>query len=75
MESDWRELWHEVNDWEAEDAQVRDNMRALIRKVLEATGRAETADIREDERLNEKCAESACKVVGDRSVVQEARGR
>ena len=64
LESDWRELWHEVNDWEADDAQVRDKMRALNRKVLEVTGRAGTADIREDERLNEKCAESAYKVVG-----------
>ena len=75
LESDWRELWHEVNGREADDAQIRDKMRALNRKVLEATGRAGTADIREDERLNEKCAESAYKVVRDRYVVQEARGR
>lgn len=69
LESDWRELWHEVNDWKADDAAIRDAMRALNRRTLEATGRAGTADIREDERLNQKCAESAYKVVADRYAV------
>ena len=69
LESDWRDLWHEVNDPEADDPEVRGRMKALNRRALEATGRAGTADIREDERLNQKCAESAYKVVEDRYAV------
>ena len=66
LKSEWQELWTEVNEDEMSTADaLRENNR-LSRRILRVTSRAGVADIREDQKLNEKCAESAYRVMVDR---------
>ena len=66
LENEWRELWAEVNDSEADEAEARRRSRQLARKLLNATGWAGYADIPENRRLNEECEKAAHRVVADR---------
>ena len=66
LEIEWRELWADVNDHNADDAEVRRKNQLLARKVLEVTGWAGQADIREDQKLNEKCEDDAYRIIEDR---------
>lgn len=66
LEIEWRELWADVNEHDLDDARARRENQRLARRVLEVTGWAGRADIREDRKLNEKCEEAAHRVVADR---------
>ena len=66
LEIKWRALWRDVNREDADDVEIRNQIEQLARRALAVTGRAGDADIREDQKLNEKCAESAYEVTADR---------
>ena len=67
LEVEWRELWADINDNESNttDAEARGKNRKLALRISEVTGWAGHADIREDRKLNEKCEETAYRVVAD----------
>ena len=66
LESEWRELWHDVNHDVVDEPQLRDQLQRLARRTREVTSRAGDAGVSVDQKLNERCAESAYKVVSDR---------
>lgn len=66
LENQWRDLWSAVDQEDSDEAEVRNRIRKLGDKVLRVTARAGDSDIREDQRLNEKSAEIAYKVMTDR---------
>ena len=66
LEIQWRELWADVNELDFDDAEARHQNRRLERGIMEVTGRAGHADIREDRKLNEKCEDVAHKVIAER---------
>lgn len=66
LENRWRDLWSAVDQMDSNDAEIRDQVRKLADRTLKVTGRAGDSDIREDQRLNEKSAEIAYKVMSDR---------
>ena len=66
LEIEWRELWADVNKRDLDDADARHKNQRLARRVLEVTGRAGHADIKEDRKLNEKCEKDAYRVMRDR---------
>ncbi len=66
LETEWQELWTEINEDEIGTAEVLWKNRRLSRRILGVTSWAGVADIRENQKLNEKCAESAYKVMVDR---------
>ena len=66
LENRWRDLWSTVDREDSDEAVIRDRIRQLEEVGVRVTGRAGDADIREDQRLNEKSAETAYKVITDR---------
>ena len=66
LESEWQELWTRVNEDEMSTVAVLHENNRLSRRILGVTSRAGVADIREDQKLNEKCAESAYRVMVER---------
>ncbi len=66
LETDWQELWTEINEDEISTAEVLWKKSRLSRRILGVTSWAGVADIRENQKLNEKCAESAYRVMVDR---------
>ncbi len=66
LEIEWRELWAGVNEHDLDDAEARRKNRQLEQRILEVTGRAGHADVREDRKLNEKCEEAAYKIMAER---------
>ena len=66
LENRWRDLWSAVDRMDSNDAEIRNQVRKLADRTLRVTGRAGDSDIREDQRLNEKSAEIAYKVMTDR---------
>lgn len=66
LEIEWRELWGDANDPEADEAHVRNEIRRLARRCSEVTGWAGHADIPEDRSLNEKCEAIAYTIEAER---------
>ena len=66
LESEWQQLWTEIDEDVLSTAEVQQRNKRLSRRILRVTSWAGVADIREDQRLNEKCAESAYRVMVDR---------
>ena len=66
LESEWQQLWTEINDDALSTVEVLHRNNRLSRRILGVTSWAGLADIREDQELNEKCAESAYRVMVDR---------
>ena len=66
LETEWQELWTEINEDEIGTAEVLWKNRRLSRRIFGVTSWAGVADIRENQKLNEKCAESAYKIMVDR---------
>ena len=69
LESEWQQLWAEIDEDVLSTAEVLQRNDRLSRRILGVTSWAGLADIREDQRLNEKCAESAYRVMVDRYAV------
>ena len=63
LEVEWKDLWTNMNAGGVSDKRAMSINRELARQLLEATSWAGDADIREDRKLNEKCAEDAYKVM------------
>ena len=66
LESEWQRLWVEINEDTLSTAEVLRRNNRLSRRILGVTSWAGLADIRENQKLNEKCAESAYRVMVDR---------
>ena len=71
LESEWRELWANVNEGDLNEDEARRGNQQLERRMLAVTGRAGYADVREDRKLNEKCEKAAYKVVAERYAAWE----
>lgn len=63
LEVEWKNLWANMNAGSVSDKKAMSINQELARQLLEATLWAGDADIREDRKLNEKCAEDAYKVM------------
>ena len=64
MEIEWQALWLELET--ISDAEARRENTRLSRRIVDVTGWAGQADIREDRKLNEECEKTAYRVVTDR---------
>ena len=69
LEIEWSDLWAVINSMEVDDTEVREKNKQLEEKFLSVTGWAGQADIRVDQKLNEKCEEVAYKVVAEQYAV------
>lgn len=69
LEIEWSELWSAINSTDISDSEARELNRQLEEKSLSVTGWAGQADIRVDQKLNEKCAEVAYKVIAEQYAV------
>ncbi len=63
LEVEWKNLWANMNAGSVGDKKAMSINQDLARQLLEVTSWAGDADIREDRKLNEKCAEDAYKVM------------
>lgn len=66
LESDWEMLWLEIDDAEADDAEMRERNRDCQRTLMEVTERAGEEGITIDDKLNQRCMETAYEIMGDR---------
>ena len=64
LESDWRELWLDVDTPESTDADIRRRNTELVRRFERVTGPMD-AQVRVDQKVNVLSAESAYKVASD----------
>ena len=67
LESDWRELWLDVDAPESVDADIRRRNMELVRRFERVTGPMD-AQVRVNQKVNILSAESAYKVAGDQYV-------
>lgn len=63
LEIEWRELWAAINDADAGEREARRRNQRLARRTAAATG---WADVPEDRKLNEECAQAAHEYLADR---------
>jgi hypothetical protein len=66
LESDWEMLWLEIDDADTEDSEVRKKNRDCQRILMEVTERAGEEGITIDDKLNQRCMETAYAIMGDR---------
>ena len=69
LEIEGRELWDDIEDYNVAADGARRKKQQLERKLLEVTGRAGQADIRQDRKLNEKCEKDAYKITVERYAI------
>ena len=69
LEIEWSELWSAINSSEISDIEAREKNKRLKEKILSVTGWANQADIRIDQKLNEKCAKVAYTVIAEQYAV------
>ena len=67
LESDWRDLWLDVDAPESVDADIRRRNMELVRRFELVTGPMDT-QVRVNQKVNIMSAESAYKVAGDQYV-------
>ena len=68
VEIELKSLWSEIGSISDNEAQRRNTQ--LMRRISDATGWAGQADIREDSKLNRKCATAAYKIMEDQYAAQ-----
>lgn len=66
LESDWEILWLEIDDVDAVDSEMRQRNRDYQRLLNEVTERAGEEGITIDNKLNQKCMETAYEIMEDR---------
>ena len=63
LENEWAELWIRVNEATITNEETILRNRQLIQRITAVTGGAGYADIREDQKLNERCAADTYEVM------------
>ena len=66
LEIEFQGLWLETDNPKASDNEIRSKGKQLERRMLEVTGWAGNADVREDSKLNEKCEVIANQIMVDK---------
>ncbi len=65
LESQWRDLWIELDDVESSDIEIRRKNGQLSERISVVTDWAGLADVRDDQKLNSACEREAYQVMFD----------
>lgn len=66
LEHEWQKLWTELNSDTLTSAEVLRKNDRLAQRITEVTSWADLADVREDQKLNERCTASADTILDQR---------
>ena len=69
LQVEWRALWNTIETYTIEDEKAREKNAWLSRRIAAVTVRPGDAGVREDRKLNRKCARDAYKVMAGRYAV------
>lgn len=66
LQNDWQELWDSIEAFDIEEEEARKRNAQLAHKIVDVTGRAGECGVRENPKINEKCADDTYKVMVER---------